>query len=97
MNRLRKYLFHIAIIASLSFCSVLFAETFHHHEGMDSDNDCAFCSFQLTASQAPSIPIPPALPLQLLSVFTFVFIFMPYYLSRFSRSYTGLSPPSILL
>jgi hypothetical protein len=96
MNRLRKTLFPIAAFVLLSFLSVLLAETFHHHEGVETDNDCAFCSFQLTASQAPSVSPPPVLMLQFL-VFSFVFIFPLLYLSPVFRFSSGRSPPSILL
>ena len=96
MKAVRRYLIPLAILIGLSFCSVLIIEGSHHHENMESHEDCSLCSWQSMGSQAPSAPTPPALPFYVL-ILPFFFTFTLLRFSRFSLSTPGRSPPAILL
>jgi hypothetical protein len=70
-------------------------ENFHHHDAIESHDDCAFCSFVLTASHAPSLPV---MPLLLPSFLVFSLVVLQVFFTSFgSVSPCGRSPPQILL
>jgi hypothetical protein len=94
MNFFRKYLLGFSVIALLSFFTISSAEDFHHHDNLESQDDCAFCSFILTAAHAPSTPVPPVL-FPLFLVFTLV-VFQVFFTSFRSVSPRGRSPPTLL-
>jgi hypothetical protein len=96
MDRFRKYLLLISAVVLLSFVSVLLAETFHHHGELETEDNCAFCSFQLTGSQAPSTPAPPPL-LPVMLLFFILFFLQPILVTFNFISPSGRSPPSIPL
>ena len=96
MKFFRKNLFLFATVAFLSFVSVLAAEGAHHHDNLESHNDCSMCAWQSTGSSAPSIPVSPLVFFSL--VFVFLFVFRPSVISSFvSFSNSGRAPPTILL
>jgi hypothetical protein len=95
MNFYRKHLLNFSIVALLSFFTITAAEDFHHHEAMESQDNCAFCSFILTAAHATSAPIMPLL-LPYFLVFTLV-VLQVFFESFGSVSPRGRSPPIILL
>jgi hypothetical protein len=95
MNFYRKHLLNFSIVALLSFFTITAAEDFHHHDAMESQDDCAFCSFILTAAHAPSLPTMPLL-VPFFLVFTLVFL-QVFFTSFSSVSPRGRSPPLHLL
>ena len=95
MTLIRKHLFPLAAVVLFSFATIMAAEDFHHHEGMEGDDDCAFCSFILTASSStPSLPVVPLL-LPSFVVFALV-VLQVFFASAGSVSPRGRSPPQIL-
>lgn len=95
MNFYRKHLLNFSIVALLSFCTIMAAENFHHHEAMESQDNCAFCSFILTAAHAPSTP---AMPLLVPFFLVFSLVFLQIFFTSFgSVSPRGRSPPLHLL
>jgi hypothetical protein len=95
MNFYRKHLLNFSIVALLSFFTVTAIEDFHHHEGMESQDNCAFCSFILTASHSPSTPTMPLL-VPFFLVFSLV-VLQVLFTSFSSVSPRGRSPPLHLL
>src|SRR5665213_2064453 len=95
MNFYRKHLLNFSIVALLSFFTITAAEDFHHHDGMESQDNCAFCSFILTASHSPSAPVMPLL-LPYFLVFTLV-VLQVLFTSFSSVSPRGRSSPLHLL
>ncbi len=96
MKFFRKYLFSFAAVAFLALVSVLVIEGAHHHDNLESHDDCSICSWQATGSSAPSTPIPPLLFHALL--FVALFTFTSFFTSTTkSFSALGRAPPSILL
>lgn len=94
MNFFRKYLLSFSVIALLSFFTISSAEDFHHHDNLESQDNCAFCSFILTAAQVPSTPVPPLL-FPIFLVFS-LFVFQVFFTSFRSVSPRGRSPPALL-
>jgi len=95
MNFYRKYLLNFSIVALLSFFTITAIEDFHHHDGMESRDNCAFCSFILTASHSPSAP---AMPLLVPFFLVFSLVFLQILFTSFrSVSPRGRSPPLHLL
>jgi hypothetical protein len=95
VKSIRKYLFITAVVVLAVFFSALGAEYVHHHDDAGDSDHCAFCSWILTASQAPSAPAPPVLlPVLLFFVLFFAEIFFDSY---HFISPCGRSPPNILL
>jgi hypothetical protein len=96
MKFFRKNLFTFATVAFLSFISVLAVEGSHHHDNLESHNNCSFCAWQVTGSSAASVPTPPLLPDVL--VFIALFTFAPFFVSAFkSFPSLGRAPPPNLL
>jgi len=95
MNFFRKYLLSFSAMALFSFAFISVAEDFHHHNPMESQDDCAFCSFIQTSSHAVASPVPPTL-IPHLFIMT---LFVPRFLFVSFRSVLprGRSPPRILL
>jgi hypothetical protein len=95
MSFVRKYLLLVAFTVLAAFATVLAAECVHHHNDASDSDHCAFCSFLISGSQAPSTPAPPALlPVLLFFVLFFAEIFFD---SFNSISPCGRSPPTNLL
>jgi hypothetical protein len=94
MNFFRKQLLNLSAIALFSFCFVTVAENFHHHNPMESQDDCAFCGFIQTASHAVSAPAAPVLVYGGVMVSLFVVQFL--FTSFRAVSPRGRSPPQNL-
>lgn len=96
MKAIRRYLIPLAVLIGLSFFSVLILEGSHHHQNLESHQDCSLCSWQNTGSQAPSTNIPTIL--FFFSLFGFLFISTPKFVPSFvSFQPSGRAPPSNLL
>jgi len=93
----RKNLFSFVMFSLLAFFCVLAMEAFHHHDDLESRDDCALCAWQLTGSTAPSLPKPPTLFHSPLFVSIAVFTPLLFVSSFESFPSTGRAPPSILL
>lgn len=96
MNFFRKNLFGLAVASFLAFSCVLSAEAFHHHEALESQTDCCFCSWQQTGSQAASAPAPFFMFFLTIAFFVFP-TFTPFSFSNFRRFSLGRAPPQNLL
>jgi hypothetical protein len=96
MSFCRKYFFLFTALALLAFVSVLVIEGAHHHDNLESHNDCSLCAWQQTGSQAQSTPTPPPLLSMLLLVFFFTST--PFFIPIFkSFPSLGRAPPQNLL
>jgi hypothetical protein len=95
MKFFRKNLLSFSAIALFSFAFISVTEDFHQHNPMESQDDCAFCSFIQTSSHAIAAPIPPTLTPHLFVITLFVVQFL--FVSFRSVSPRGRSPPQILL
>jgi hypothetical protein len=95
MSFVRKHFLLIAFTVLAAFATVLTAECVHHHSVASDSDQCAFCSFLRSGSQASSTPVAPAIvPVLLFFVLFFTKIFFD---SFNSISPCGRSPPNILL
>jgi hypothetical protein len=96
MNFFRKNLLGLAIAASLAFVSVSAVQAFHHHDRLESRDDCSLCVWQQTGSQASSTPLPPVLLFDAL-VAVLILAAASFYRSFVSFSPLGRAPPHNLL
>ncbi|HVZ80609.1 MAG TPA: hypothetical protein VHE12_07400 [bacterium] len=81
----------------LALFLVLAMEAFHHHDDLESHDDCPLCAWQLTASNAASTPKLPTLFHSLFFVSVVVFTPLSFVPSIVSFPSVGRAPPSILL
>jgi hypothetical protein len=91
MNFFKKNLLKISLVALFSFITIVVAENFHHHDAMESQDDCAFCSFIQTGSHAVNTPVQP-MPIPYFLVFA-LFVLQFSFTSFRSVSPRGRSPP----
>lgn len=96
MKFFRKNLFSLTAFAFLSFFSVLAIEGAHHHDSLESHDDCSICAWQATGSQASSTPASPTLLFYAL-ILPFFFTLVIFHFSPFFLSPSGRSPPKNLL
>jgi len=94
MFRFRKISFFIALLGLTAFASLSVAENFHHHGALESQDDCAMCSWQQVDSKAVSAPHPPVLIPTLVAGL----LFLAFYFITFPRFIvaSGRSPPVLL-
>jgi hypothetical protein len=94
MSSFRKYFLPLSIVVLTAFLAILTIEGSHHHDNFESNDNCSFCSFQQTASHAPSIAQPPTL----FPFFVVVapVVFSPLFIHITIASARGRSPPVLL-
>ena len=96
MKWFRKNLFLPTILVFSAFILVLVIESSHHHQDLESHDDCSICAWQATGSHAPNTPASPSFSMQFL-ILSLGFTLPLFYFSRFSPAVPGRSPPYILL
>ena len=92
--RLPKWIQILAFSLTLSFSWIALSENFvHHHHTETEDQDCAYCQFHKTVSNADI----SVAPLNIIPLFIVLFVMLVFSTTEFSvvrTRYSGRAPPS---
>ena len=91
MSPFRKISLFVALLRLTAFTSLSVAEAFPHHGDLESNDDCAMCSWQQVDSKATVSAAPPQL-IPLFAVLVLEIVSFPWFSFQLVLA-SGRSPP----